>query len=77
MINCGLRADEGLDGAANYLAPLAGRGRKLRAAQLPGEGDVSVAICGYCAVAKCPSPHPSPRKRGEVIDRAVNALIGL
>src|SRR5258706_5439867 len=43
-------------GAFSYLAPLEGRGRILRVAKNPGEGDSPrVLLCG-----ESPSPQPSP-----------------
>jgi hypothetical protein len=58
----GLRAEEIFDGTANYLAPLAEKGRKLRAVHLPDEWEGSGAISGCYAYAKMPfypalSPH--------------------
>jgi hypothetical protein len=39
MIAAGCEPRKIMDSASNNLAPLAGRGRKLRVAQRPGEGE--------------------------------------
>src|SRR5258708_36339097 len=46
-----------------HLAPLAGRGRILREAKNPGEGD-SLRIRIFRICGDSPSPQPSPRKSG-------------
>ena len=55
-------------GAKNYLAPLAGRGRKPRAVRLPGEGQLPALLFGAVRVAKTPlTPTLSPQAgRGSV-----------
>jgi hypothetical protein len=49
---------------ARHLAPPAGRGRKLRIARLPGEGQLPPHRPAPRS-RKEPSPGPSPRQRGE------------
>jgi hypothetical protein len=45
----------------NYLAPLAGRGRKLRAEQLPGEGEFLGRATGLCGRRMPLTPTLSPQ----------------
>jgi hypothetical protein len=66
-------------GAFLHLAPLAGRGRRRRAATSPGEGDSPRVL----ACRESPSPQPSkselrtsrPRKRGEGARRASHSTV--
>src|SRR6516162_5793811 len=49
-----------------YLAPLAGSGRKVRAAQLPGEGELLPPPVTAVRSTKFSSPQPFPASRAKV-----------
>ena len=59
-------------GAANHLAPLAGRGRKPRTARFRVRGRLSHTPASAVQSPRRPSPRPSPRKLGEGVSHGTD-----